>query len=63
MTVMRKHRNIKERWAFGKCEKCGYNPKDVKMAKERLVSGDPGQKHSSKKKVWVCTRCGYSRRL
>ena len=62
MTVIEKHRIIKQRWVHGFCENCGHNPKKVKMVKEHLISGDPKGKHKSKKKIWVCPRCGFSRK-
>ena len=41
MAVIDKHRIIHERWTFGVCENCGYNPERVQMEKEFIVSGDP----------------------
>jgi rubredoxin len=63
MTVLEKHRSIKDLWVYGVCKSCGYNPKEVKMVKETMVSGDPEGKYRSKKKVWMCPRCGYTRKL
>ena len=63
MTVMDKHRIIKEKWICGVCENCGYNPEKVKMVKEKMVSGDPDGVYESDSKIWVCPKCGYTRRL
>jgi len=63
MAVIDKHRIIKDSWTFGICENCHQNPEKLQMTKEFLVSGDPGRKHKSRKEVWVCPRCGYSRKL
>ena len=62
MTVLEKHRIIRKRWICGVCENCGHNPKEVKMVQEHLVSGDPEQSRKSKEKMWVCPRCGFSRK-
>jgi NMD protein affecting ribosome stability and mRNA decay len=61
--VIRKNRVIKDRWSYGFCAKCGHNPRRIKMVNEVLVSGDPLGKHKSEKEIWVCPRCGFSRKL
>jgi len=63
MTVIDKHRIIKERWTLGGCGNCGHNPEHVRMARERMVSGDAGKSKRSETEVWVCPRCGYCRKL
>ena len=63
MTVMDKHRIIKDSWTFGVCENCRQNPEKVKMVKEAMVSGDPEGEYSSTERIWVCPKCGYSREL
>jgi len=63
MTVMEKHRIIEDSWVFGVCENCGQNPEKIKMVKEVLVSGDPEAKYKSDKEIWICPKCGYTRRL
>lgn len=73
MTVIDKHRIIKESWTFGVCENCLQNPrqssenikkiKKISMVKEQLVSGDPSGKYKSDSKVWICPKCGYARKL
>ncbi len=63
MTVIDKNRIIKESWTFGVCENCGKNPEKVSMIKEGLVSGDPDAKYRYESEIWVCPKCGYSRRL
>lgn len=60
---MEKHRIIKQSWAYEICENCGHNPKEIKMVKHHLVSGDPEGKYKSKKEMWICPRCGSTRRL
>ena len=63
MTVIEKQRIIKDSWAFGVCENCTQNPKEVKMVKQRIVSGDPEGKYKSDSEIWGCPRCGYTREL
>jgi len=63
MTVIDKHRIIKESWTFGLCENCGQNPKEIKMVKEQLVSGDSTGRYKSDSEIWVCPKCGYTRKL
>lgn len=63
MTVIDKHRVIKERWALGVCGNCGHNPAQVRMAREGLVSGDAAMSKRSDAEMWVCPKCGYCRRL
>ena len=63
MTVMEKHRIIKDSWTFGVCENCRQNPRKVEMVKEEIVSGDPDGKYTSESSIWVCPKCGYTRKL
>jgi len=63
MTVLDKHRIIKESWTFGVCENCGKNPEEIKMVKEQLVSGDSERIYKSDSEIWVCPKCGYTRKL
>lgn len=63
MAVIDKRRIIKDSWIFGVCENCGHNPEEVGMVKEQLVSGDPDGKYKSNSNIWVCTKCGHTRKL
>ena len=63
MTVIEKHRIIKESWVFGVCDNCAHNPEEVKMIKEQIISGDPDGKYKSDSEIWVCQKCGYARKL
>jgi len=62
-TVIDKHRIIRDSWICGVCENCRQNPKEINMVKEALVSGDLEGRYKSEKKIWVCPRCGYTRKL
>jgi len=63
MALIDKHRIIHERWTFGVCENCGYNPERVQMEKEFIVSGDPKKSKRSERELWTCPKCGYCRKL
>jgi len=64
MTVIDKHRIIKESWTFGVCENCKQNWNlEIKMVKEKLVSGNSAGKYKSDSEIWVCPKCGYTRKL
>jgi rubredoxin len=63
MTVIDKHRIIKDSWTFGVCGNCKQNPKKINMIKEQLVSGDPEGKYKSDSEIWVCPKCGCTRKL
>ena len=68
MMVIDKHRIIKESWTFGVCENCrqtrnSETKNSIKMVKEELVSGDPTGEYKSDSDVWICPKCGYTRKL
>ena len=49
-------------WTYGMCGSCLQNShEEVKMVRDKIVSGDPEGKHSQE--MWCCPVCGFTRLL
>ena len=49
-------------WTYGICEACLRNAhKESKMVRRNVTPTDSDDSHSEE--MWVCTTCGYSRKL
>lgn len=49
-------------WTYGLCESCLKNShKESKMVKRTVTSTD--STGSSSEEMWICTTCGFSRKL
>lgn len=49
-------------WSCGICQSCWKNShEEVKMIREKIVSGDIEGKYS--KEVYVCPVCGFTREI
>jgi hypothetical protein len=61
MTVIDKHRIRQDHWMFATCERCNAEPVNG-MVREKFRIPD-GRSGGECVEMWVCPKCGYTKRL
>ena len=63
MNVLEVGKIIEQKWVFEKCSECGNETLRNKMVNRKIISGDPEGKYESEDSFWICSNCGFTRKL